>query len=45
MFRTQHASTISAARNKNAPTFWAADVFYSPASTLAYAGSFQPDGK
>jgi hypothetical protein len=43
MFRTQLASTISAARYNPAPTFWAADASSTtPAPLQAYAGSLQP---
>src|SRR4051812_48740849 len=43
MFRTQLASTISAARHNPAPTFWAADASSTiPAPPQAYAGSLQP---
>jgi len=42
MFRTQLASTISAARHNPAPTFWAAGVSFSPDSRQACAISSQP---
>src|SRR5689334_821237 len=43
MFRTQLASTISAARHNPAPTFWAADASSTiRAPPRAYAGSLQP---
>jgi hypothetical protein len=43
MFRTQLASTISAARHNPAPTFWVADASSTtPAPPQAYAGSLQP---
>src|SRR6266571_4184753 len=44
MFRTQLASTISAARHNPAPTFWAADASSTtPTPPQAYAGSLQPN--
>src|SRR5690242_17686415 len=43
MFRTQLASTISAARHNPAPTFWGADASSTtPTPPQAYAGLLQP---